>query len=300
MKGFRQDVHDVEARLSTPRNRPFSLARLASIAATGGLLLAGYHYSLVGNNGFGGLPSALHRSAVADFQKCAIDNLLNTGLPFLENVSPITLTDFEERRDRLANALVAERADAFVVEPGYTFKYYGNVSQPEWEVWEVCCLNMIEHPESMTDIVAQPEERPFLMVVRPQQDEESGKITANTTFLCPSFEAERARLLGMPFAKPIQIVRWEEHWNPYTTLQQSGVFGDLYRVPRLMVDEEMRDFIQRGLATAGFDVVGLQGRVEEVRQSKSEKEVEILRAVNTGTVEAVRQVRKCELVTRYC
>jgi hypothetical protein len=32
---------------------------------------------------------------------------------------------------------VAEDTDAFVVEPGYTFKYYGNVSQPEWEVWEV-------------------------------------------------------------------------------------------------------------------------------------------------------------------
>lgn len=300
MKGFRQDVHDVEARLSTPRNRPFSVGRLASIVATGGLLLAGYHYRLVGNNGFGGLPSAPHPSAVASFQKCAIDNLLNTGLPFLENASPITLPDFEERRDRLANALVAEGTDAFVVEPGYTFKYYGNVSQPEWEVWEVCCLNMIEQPDSRTDIVAQPEERPFLMVVRPQQDEKSGKITANTTFLCPSFEAERARLLGMPFANSIQIVPWEEHWNPYTTLQKSGVFGDLHRVPRLMVDEEMRDFIQRGLATAGFDVVGLQGRVEQVRQSKSEKEVEILRAVNTGTVEAVRQVRKCELATSSC
>ncbi|KAJ5818966.1 hypothetical protein N7474_004557 [Penicillium riverlandense] len=279
MKGLRQEVHDVEARLSAPHNRSFSLARLASIAATGGLLLAGYHYSFLGNKDFGELPPAPHRSAVASFQKCAIDNLLNTGLPFLENASPISLPDFEDRRDRLANALVAEGVDAFVVEPGYTFKYYGNVSQPEWEVWE-------------------PEERPFLMIVRPQQDEESGKITANTTFLCPSFEAERARLLGMPFANSIQIVPWEEHWNPYTTLQQSGVFGDLHRVPRLMVDEEMRDFIQRGLATAGFDVVGLQGRVEQVRQSKSDKEVEILRAVNTGTVEAVRQVRKCELVTR--
>ncbi|KAJ5625324.1 hypothetical protein N7510_001633 [Penicillium lagena] len=277
MKGFRQNVHDVEALLSTPRNKPFSFARLASIAATGGLLLAGYHYRIVGNNSFGGLESVPNGLAVADFQKCAIDNLLNTGLPFLENALPITLLDFEERRDRLANALVAEGADAFVIEPGYTFKYYGNVSQPEWEVWE-------------------PEERPFLMVVRPHQDEESGNITANTTFLCPSFEAERARLLGMPFANPIRIVPWEEHWNPYTTLQQSGVFGDLDRVPRLMVDEEMRDFIQRGLATAGFDVIGLQGRVEQVRQSKSEKEVEILRAVNTGTVEAVRQVRKCVVI----
>jgi len=39
---------------------------------------------------------------------------------------------------------VADDVDAFVVEPGYTFKYYANVSQPEWEVWEVSLskLNM--------------------------------------------------------------------------------------------------------------------------------------------------------------
>ncbi|CAI7625180.1 unnamed protein product [Penicillium bialowiezense] len=212
-------------------------------------------------------------TAVGNLQKCAIDNLLGTGLPFLEKASPIALVDFEERRNRLANALVAEDVDAFVVEPGYTFKYYGNVSQPEWEVWE-------------------PEERPFLMVVHPQQDEQ-GVVTANTTFLCPSFEAERARLLGMPFDGPIQIVPWEEHWDPYATLQQANVFSNLQRLPRLMVDEEMRDFIQRGLGTAGFEVVGLKGQVEEVRQIKSNSEVEILRTVNTGTVEAVRQIRKC-------
>ena len=144
-------------------------------------------------------------------------------------------------------------------------------------------------------IYLQPEERPFLMVVRPQEDE-TGTVKANTTFLCPSFEAERARLLGMPFSDSIQIVPWEEHWNPYRTLQQANVFSGLQRPPRLMVDEEMRDFIQRGLATVGFDVVGLKGKVEEVRQIKSEKEVDILRAVNTGTVEAVRQIRKCNMV----
>ena len=136
------------------------------------------------------------------------------------------------------------------------------------------------------------------MLVRPFKDE-TGNIKANTTFLCPSFEAERARLLGMPFNEAIQIVPWEEHWNPYATLRESDVFSDLTRAPRLMVDEEMRDFIQRGLAYVGFEVVGLGGRVEEVRQIKSSSEVEILRAVNTGTVEAVRQMRKCEALPQY-
>ncbi|KAH8426930.1 uncharacterized protein LDX57_004653 [Aspergillus melleus] len=212
-------------------------------------------------------------SRFEEFQQCSIKSFHDTGLEFLETAVPIALEDFEERRNRLARALVADGADAFVVEPGYTFKYFANVSQPEWEVWE-------------------PEERPFLMVVQPYRHS-SGQVTAKTSFLCPSFEAERARLLGMPFSKPLDVVPWEEHWNPYETLKRSNIFSGLERVPRLMVDEEMRDFIQRGLGDNGFQVIGLQGEVERVRQIKSDKEVGILQAVNTGTVEAVRQMRKC-------
>ncbi|KAL1986498.1 hypothetical protein VTN96DRAFT_6257 [Rasamsonia emersonii] len=211
------------------------------------------------------------------FQQCSIQNLLETDLYFLQGVAPPSVAHYEARRNRLANALVADGVDAFVVEPGYTFKYYANVSQPEWEVWE-------------------PEERPFLMIVQPHLDLATGLITANTSFLCPSFEAERARLLEMPFSEPIQIIPWQEHWDPYATLMESGIFtaaASENRPPRLMVDEEMRDFIQRGLGEEGFDVVGLQGRVEAVRQIKSDEEIAILRAVNTGTVEAVRQMRKC-------
>jgi hypothetical protein len=92
-------------------------------------------------------------------QKCAIDNLLGTGLHFLDNASPIALADFEERRDRLANALVADEVDAFVVEPGYTFKYYGNVSQPEWEVWEVrsgICFWRFEEAEILIHHMSSP------------------------------------------------------------------------------------------------------------------------------------------------
>ncbi|PYH88945.1 Creatinase/aminopeptidase [Aspergillus ellipticus CBS 707.79] len=213
------------------------------------------------------------RSRYDEFEQCSIRNFRDTGHYFLDTAAPITVHEFEERRNRLARALVADGADAFVVEPGYTFSYFANVSQPEWEVWE-------------------PEERPFLMVVQPHRSS-SGRVTAKTTFLCPSFEAERARLLGMPFLDPIEIIPWEEHWNPYDTLKNAAVFSAPDWTPRLMVDEEMRDFIQRGLGRAGFDIVGLMGEVERVRQIKSDAEVGILRAVNTGTVEAVRQMRQC-------
>lgn len=230
-------------------------------------------------------------SRLKEFQQCSIRNFQNTGLGFLDTAVPIALDDFEERRNRLARALVADGADAFVVEPGYTFKYFANVSQPEWEVWEVCLGPLIL--AFRFSLYPQPEERPFLMVVQPFHHS-SGRVTAKTSFLCPSFEAERARLLGMPFAEPLDIVPWEEHWNPYETLKRSNVFSGLKSVPRLMVDEEMRDFIQRGLGDNGFQIIGLQGEVERVRQIKSDKEVGILQAVSTGTVEAVRQMRKCQ------
>ncbi|EED22917.1 xaa-pro dipeptidase app, putative [Talaromyces stipitatus ATCC 10500] len=212
--------------------------------------------------------------SLQSFQECSIRNMLSTGLYFLEDVSPPTVENFESRRNRLAHALVADGVDAFVLEPGYTFKYYANISQEDWEPWE-------------------PEERPFLMVVQSYHDPQTGIITANTSFLCPSFEAERARLLLMPFSEPINIIPWEEHWNPYKTLFKSEIFARNERPPRLMVDEEMRDYIQRGLAGIGFEVVGLQKQVEMVRQMKSKEEIDILRAVNTGTVEAIRQIRKC-------
>ena len=83
------------------------------------------------------LGKALSHDVIKGFEQCAIGNLLSTGLPFLDRVSPIDATEFQLRRDRLAEALVAENVDAFVVEPGYTFKYYGNISQLDWEVWEV-------------------------------------------------------------------------------------------------------------------------------------------------------------------
>lgn len=105
----------------------------------------------------------------------------------------------------------------------------------------------------------------------------------------------------MPFEESLTFVPWEEHWNPYETLRESWkedfvIGGDLFVqsiVPRVMVDEEMRDFIQRGLGENGFEVAGLSGEVERVKQTKTQREIEIVRAVNTGTVVALRAMREC-------
>ncbi|KAI1411797.1 Prolidase/Aminopeptidase P-like protein [Hypoxylon sp. FL1857] len=219
-----------------------------------------------------------YKPSLHDVQKCAIENL-HANTSFLDLASPITKDEFLERRDRLAQALVASEVDAFVLEPGYTFQYYANTSQSDWEPWE-------------------PEERPFLMLVLPSSSD-TGAISAKTAFLAPHFEEGRVRMLGIPSRESeLDIVTWEEHWDPYATLLQSHLFADSEsrghrRRPRLMIDEEMRDFIARGLANAGFETFGLSQEVELVRQIKSSAEVEVLRAVNTGTVAAARAMRPC-------
>ncbi|KAI3328839.1 peptidase M24, structural domain-containing protein [Ustulina deusta] len=211
-------------------------------------------------------------------RKCATDNF-HADLSFLDSAKPIHVDEFLERRERLAQALVASNADAFVLEPGYTFQYYGNISQMDWEPWE-------------------PEERPFLMLVLPTFSQ-SGDISAKMAFLAPHFEEGRVRMLGIPSREDeLDIVVWEEHWDPYATLLESHIFAGFNdttkrRAPKLVVDEEIRDFISRGLSNAGFETVGLTPEVELVRQIKSSAEVEILRAVNTGTVAAVRATRPC-------
>ncbi|KAI1424712.1 peptidase M24, structural domain-containing protein [Xylaria sp. FL1777] len=213
-----------------------------------------------------------------DIRKCAIDNL-HEDLSFLDSAKPIHTDEFFERRERLARALVASNADAFVLEPGYTFQYYGNISQTDWEPWE-------------------PEERPFLMLILPTFSK-SGEISAKMAFLAPHFEEGRVRMLGIPSREDeLDIVVWEEHWDPYATLLESRIFAGFNgttrrQAPKLVVDDEIRDFISRGLSNAGFETVGLTPQVELVRQIKSPAEVEILRAVNTGTVAAVRAMRPC-------
>lgn len=152
-------------------------------------------------------------------------------------------------------------------------RYYGNISQTDWEPWE-------------------PEERPFLMLILPQASAD-GSISAKTAFLSPHFEEGRVRMLGIPSKDAdLDIVTWEEHWNPYETLFKSHLFREKSN-PKLMADEEMRDYIVRGLETNGFATVGLSAEAELVRQTKTPAEVELLKAVNTGTVAAVRAMRPC-------
>ncbi|KAF9874383.1 metallopeptidase family M24 [Colletotrichum karsti] len=264
MSGSERKQQTASRAPARPPQPPTRRSRLLPLVATSLFLLATSFYS----------SSIYHYNQPTGFQKvqqCAIDNL-KSDLSFLNSAVPIAADEFIERRDRLAKALAASNIDAFALEPGYTFQYYGNISQVDWEPWE-------------------PEERPFLMLVMPQTLP-SGEITGKTAFLSPHFEEGRVRMLGIPSRdEELDIVIWEEHWNPYSTLLKSRLFDG--RKAKIMVDEEMRDFIVRGLDSVGFETVGLNPEVELVRQQKSPAEVELLRAVNTGTVVAVRAMRPC-------
>lgn len=57
----------------------------------------------------------------AKVEQCAI-KAFKKDLSFLDAATPIGSAEFLDRRDRLAKALVASGADAFVLEPGYTFQ----------------------------------------------------------------------------------------------------------------------------------------------------------------------------------
>lgn len=62
------------------------------------------------------------------FQDCSIRSLFaDTNLDFLSTAHTINSSEFVERRDRLARALVEDGLDAFIVEPSYTLQYYVNV-----------------------------------------------------------------------------------------------------------------------------------------------------------------------------
>lgn len=87
--------------------------------------------SLTFQNHFSFSRSLLCQSKKARFQKCSIDTYRATGLEFLKAAERPPLEEYVLRRNNLAKALVADGVDAFVVEPGYTFSYYANVTQPE-------------------------------------------------------------------------------------------------------------------------------------------------------------------------
>jgi len=132
-----------------------------------------------------------------------------------------------------------------------------------------------------------------------------GKIIARTTFLVPAFELSRALELHIPLDGLMRYIAWEEHEDPFEVLtqylEQSRLTrakrkGHHYREVHVVCDDEMRLFIAQGIDQRdGFRVVTYDYTAQYalVKQIKSPREVALLRAANTLTVEGIRAVQGC-------
>jgi Xaa-Pro dipeptidase len=167
--------------------------------------------------------------------------------------APISAPERAARRARLGKLLASRGLDAFVCEGGATMTYLAGVSWGK-------------------------SERAFTLVV----------LSDGSHFwICPAFEAEKARLSIQGEGKPGgDVVTWDEHeyaWKPFAAALRAR------RVERVAVDPALRVFIADELASEhGRDKVVL-GRAEVIalRASKDAHELALLRRANELTQQAI-------------
>lgn len=129
-----------QPRQTEKRHRPRDWLLILAVFALGALWLYrptrtrycdtrcsdGQSDALLKLESYPGLPLKDIPKHLRSFQDCSIKNL-QANLSFLDTAYPLPVAEFVHRRDRLAQALVEDGLDAFLVEPGYTFSYFGNV-----------------------------------------------------------------------------------------------------------------------------------------------------------------------------
>lgn len=172
----------------------------------------------------------------------------------LLDVPSISRGDFLQRQETLASALRDANVSAFIAEPSSSSAFYANISASY----------------SLS-------ERPFLMII--DQD-------AQFSYLVPKFEAGRIAELDMVYEDK-KVIEWREEESPYEVLAKKTGFSNV------MVDEHTRFMIAAGLQKAGVEVVPMTETIQSLRSVKTNAEIEILRAINTFTLELVRSLQKC-------
>lgn len=169
-----------------------------------------------------------------------------------ESSQPINSSEFHVRQQKLAETLYSLNASAYIVEPGASAQYFGNISTASWKL----------------------SERPLLLIVTPVIVDE--QVKANISILTPYFEATRAKLLPVPF-DGVRYIEWTEDANPYeiaaATLPSEG---------NVFLDDASRLFIFDGFRKAfpHATVSPAPPEVKELRQRKSEAEIELLKCAN--------------------
>ncbi|KAH8775616.1 peptidase M24, structural domain-containing protein [Diaporthe sp. PMI_573] len=172
----------------------------------------------------------------------------------LLDVAPIGREEYLRRQGTLAGELRAAGADAFIAEPSASSAYYANVSY-EFDL----------------------SERPFLVIV----DKD-----AQFSYLVPKFEAGRIAGLEMAYSDKT-VIEWAEEESPYEVLAKATGYS------KIVLDEHARFMIAAGLQKAGVEVVPMNEATQSLRSVKTEAEIEILKGINSFTLELVRSLQKC-------
>jgi Xaa-Pro aminopeptidase len=169
------------------------------------------------------------------------------------DVTPIPHADFLARQHALAQALHASNASAFVAEPGPSAAYLANLGGATWYL----------------------SERPLLLLVSPVVAPD-GSVSPQVTILTPAFEATRAKGLDI-VAENVRWAEWAEDADPYT-----AALGALYSTEgAVFVDAMVRHFVVAGLQGAtSAPVRSAPPAVRQLRERKSERELEIMKCAN--------------------
>ena len=211
--------------------------------------------------GAGALSACASRTKAAPVAEPVPDEF--SELPDLRPmVSPIRAEERAGRRKRLQGLLAEAGLHAYVCEGGPTLSYLAGISWGK-------------------------SERTFALVVL---------ADGRHFWICPAFEAEKARLSIEKEGGPGgEIVTWEEHEYAFAplaaALRRAGA-------TRVAIDPQARSFILEGLrAELGPDNVTL-GRdvLVRLRGVKDAHELELLRVASVGTQLAIAAVaRRVEL-----
>lgn len=226
---------------------PTSFNRRRALLGAAALGAAGCASSSSNTNGTATASSA-ERDALAQAADAFPE--LSDQRPFHE---PIREPERAARRARLGRILAQRGVDAYVCEAGATMSYLSGVSWGR-------------------------SERTFALVVF---------ADGSHVWICPAFEAEKARLSTEGEGKPGgALVTWQEHeyaWQPFAAALRER------RAERVALDPALRLFIADGLAQAhGRDKVRM-GREELValRAIKDARELALLRRANELTQQAL-------------
>ncbi|RDB21302.1 putative peptidase C18A7.01 [Hypsizygus marmoreus] len=180
------------------------------------------------------------------------------------NLHPISSSEFHRRQTTLAAVLRSLNASAYIAEPGASATFYGNISNVQWKL----------------------SERPLLLIVTPVPSGDNTK--AKISLLTPKFEATRAKALPIP--SEVDYIEWPEDGNPYHFV--TSILHHLNAT--VFLDGSIRKFLADGLQEAlpNVTIVTAPNEVTQLRERKSDAEIDLLKCANEATLITIRAVHK--------